>query len=251
MFERADVVFCYDGSFAGLLTCMFRIFQMKKEPIIIKISGSSEISLYDQLDIDTDIIKAKRVWSGIIKHMSYEAAKLAAKGFLSCADNKEVTICRFLQLGFKYGASVMNRTDDDIIKLKKAALHAEHEAHMLKGFIRFTEQNGVLIAEIEPKNFVLPLLKDHFSERYRNESFFIYDKTHNYALTYKAFKSCIIPIESFIVDPISREENDFMKLWKSFYDKIAINERYNPKSRASNIQKRFIKNMAEFKEIDS
>ena len=52
------------------------------------------------------------------------------------------------------------------------------ELEKLRGFVRFSDYNGVLGSEIEPKNRVLPLLRRHFCDRYANESFFIYDRTH-------------------------------------------------------------------------
>lgn len=44
------------------------------------------------------------------------------------------------------------------------------EAHHLKGFLRFSElQNGVLFSAIHPKNNALPILAEHFTDRFPQE----------------------------------------------------------------------------------
>ena len=45
-----------------------------------------------------------------------------------------------------------------VAPLLAAQQHLKHEAHLLTGFIRFTDTGAGLAAEIGPKNFVLPYL---------------------------------------------------------------------------------------------
>ena len=47
--------------------------------------------------------------------------------------------------------------------------------------MRFSDQGGVLVAQIEPKNWVLPLLAGHFTTRFNAERFLIFDRTHGEA----------------------------------------------------------------------
>ena len=48
----------------------------------------------------------------------------------------------------------------------KAERHLRQEAHLLCGFVRFSDHQGKLLAAISPKNFVLPLMAPHFADRY-------------------------------------------------------------------------------------
>ena len=75
----------------------------------------------------------------------------------------------------------------------KAVGHLTEEAHLLKGFTRFSEIDGVLVGEIEPKNRVLPLLRPHFCARYPGEDFVLHDRTHREALFY-AFAEARCPL---------------------------------------------------------
>ena len=46
---------------------------------------------------------------------------------------------------------VRDLTDDRVAVLTRAVGHLTGEAHLLKGFTRFSEQEGVLVGEIAPK----------------------------------------------------------------------------------------------------
>ena len=109
----------------------------------------------------------------------------------------------------------------------------------------------MLVGEIEPKNRVLPLLRQHFCARYRNERFFLYDRTHREALFYAGGRSAIRPLEQFQMAPPDEAEARYRLLWKRFYDTIAIRERDNPRCRMTHMPKRYWNTMTEFQGEDS
>jgi probable DNA metabolism protein len=137
-------------------------------------------------------------------------------------------------------------TDDTVNTLFKAVKHLDNESHLLKGFVRFSIFSNVLVAEIEPKNYVLPLMTQHFCERYPEERFLIYDKTHGMALVYQPYQSAIIPIEDLELPEPDEQEQSYRELWQLFYDTIEIQGRHNPKCRMSHMPKRYWKYMTEF-----
>lgn len=67
----------------------------------------------------------------------------------------------------------------------------------------------------------------------------IYDRTHREALFYADGHSAIIPLEEFVMAPPDEAEKRYRRLWRCFYDTIAIRERENPKLRMSHMPKRF------------
>lgn len=99
------------------------------------------------------------------------------------------------------------------------------ELEQYRGFVRFSDIGGVLAAEIEPKNRVLPLLRGHFCQRCHDETFFLYDRTHREALFYADGHSAIVPLEEFVMAPPDEAEKRYRRLWRCFYDTIAIRER--------------------------
>ena len=120
------------------------------------------------------------------------------------------------------------------------------ELEKLRGFVRFSDYSGVLGAEIEPKNRVLPLLRRHFCDRYANESFFIYDRTHKELLVYTKNHSRLLTVDSLHLALPGEEEVQFRRLWKRFYETIAIKERYNPRCQNTFMPKRYRGTMTEF-----
>ena len=139
-------------------------------------------------------------------------------------------------------------SDETLYPVLRAVRHLNGEAHLLKGFVRFSDLGGVLGGEIEPKNRVLPLLRSHFCARYQGEKFFLYDRTHREALFYANGKAVIQPLEHFQMAPPDETEAHYRLLWKRFYDTIAIKERYNPKCRQTNMPKRYWNTMTEFQD---
>lgn len=126
-----------------------------------------------------------------------------------------------------------------------------NEAHHLLGFLRFRElENGILFAQITPKNHVLEFLGEHFSDRLPEENFMIYDATRGQAALHAKGKGFFITdiqgLEEGQLSRISREEAEWQRLWKGFFDSIAIEARKNPKLQAQNLPKRFWQNMVEF-----
>ena len=136
-------------------------------------------------------------------------------------------------------------------RVRRAVQHLEQEAHLFTGFVRFSELDGVLAGEITPKNRVLPLLRPHFCGRLPQERFLLYDKTHREALVHMPGKWAILPAEDFQMGPAGEEELRYRAMWRKFYDTIAIEGRYNPRCRMTQMPKRYWGDMTEFQREDS
>lgn len=245
--DRPNLIYRYDGSFEGLLCCVFESFEKKEIPADILPPDTLQTSLFPAHEIITDYAKAQRVLVSIPKKMGASALEFIRYAFLTCLEKKELCILNFMRKGYKYGPNVMQMlADEDVDTLVKAVKHLKNEAHLLTGFIRFSVIQNILVAEIEPKNIVLPLLTQHFCERYPEESFFIYDREHGMALTYHPHKPSIIPVEDLTLPEPDAEEQKFRKLWQLFYDTIEVQGRHNPKCRMTHMPKRYWKYLTEF-----
>ena len=125
------------------------------------------------------------------------------------------------------------------------------EAHNYKGFLRFRElENGVLYAEITPKNQVLTCIAPHFSDRLPLENWMIYDKTHRMFVVHEAKKKWVLVwdegVDLSISDRISEKEKEYATLWKSFCKTIAIKERTNPRCQLQHLPLRYRPDMVEW-----
>ena len=247
MLEQSSVTYGYDGSFEGLLCCVFESYHRKEVPVDILGPGAQQTLFFPIKHIETDLERAGRVLASIPQKMGDRALDFVQHSFLTCLAQKELNILLFMRLGYVSGPSVMNMLANDVVDtLFKAVTHLKRESHLLKGFIRFSVFNNALVAEIEPKNYVLPLLTQHFCERYPEEHFLIHDKTHGMALIYQPHRHAIVPIDDLEVPEADEAELTFRELWRIFYDTIAVEGRFNPKCRMSHMPKRYWKYMTEF-----
>jgi len=246
----ADVIYVYDGSLAGFLCCVHESFYAKELPIDIVRAGDCEPSFYEQKLIETEETKARAVGKSIAKNISQRALELTGHVFLCHHDQKELKLLKFLVAAFRAGARApfMFGTEE-ISEVLAMERHMLGERHLLLGFIRFKDYGNMLGAVISPKNFVLPLLAQHFIGRFPNEDFMIYDKTYKSVLIYKNKKLEIAAIEDIDFSDESKEELHYQGLWKNFYKTIGIKERLNPKCRMSHMPKRYWHNMVEMKEF--
>ena len=182
----------YDGSFAGFLTCVGESFRQKVYPFYFLSPGVEQISLYPILETPTDQALAKSVYRSLEETVSSTFRRLITYSFLTCLPQRERTMFDLIYLAF-HQALPQDLTDDRVLLLTRAIQHLTHEAHQLKGFVRFADYGGVLVGQIAPKNRVLPLLRPHFCQRLPEEAFLLHDKTHREGLFYADRKWKIRP----------------------------------------------------------
>ena len=246
----ANVVYVYDGSFVGFLCCVHESVYTHELPAAIFSPGEGQPSLFEQRWVESDAEKASRVRASIPKKISNEALLLVETVFLSCIAEKELVLLRFLLLGYREGGKVASLLGHrEVAPVLAAERHLLREAHLLKGFVRFSDYDGVLAASITPKNFVLPFLQEHFVARYSEEDFIIYDKAHKAALLFQNQKADIMPMEDIQFPAADDTEQGYRALWKQFYHTIAIEARYNPKCRRTMMPKRYWENMTEMMDL--
>lgn len=133
-----------------------------------------------------------------------------------------------------------------------------NEAHHYKGFVRFRElKNKTLFAKIEPKHAVLPCIAEHFADRFPQENWVIYDKTHEVFLIHEKGKRYYFLQQYMcmkgdsgsaqnIAGGFSEEEMDYETLWKGFVQSISVAERENRALQNQNLPLRFRTNLVEF-----
>ena len=162
----------------------------------------------------------------------------------------KIRSCEFLLQGYREGGGLCSKLGDAVTApLLHAERHLLGEACLLRGFVRFADVGGALVAVITPKNYVLPFFAQHFVLRYREEQFMIFDKTHRAALVYQNGRAEILQVDHMAFPEISEAEARYQALWKRFYHTISIESRENPRCRMSHMPKRYWENMLEVSDL--
>ncbi len=248
--EPRDVVYLYDGSLPGLFCCVHESVYSRELPFAILPEGETQQAMFYRKRIETDLQKADKVSKAMAEKISPRASELFRNVFFSCLAQKELALLRFALLAFQSGPKVMDMlSHPQVAALLDAERHLLREAHLLTGFVRFSDCDGRLVSAISPKNFILPFLAGHFADRYQNEAFVIFDKTHKAALFFEGGRMELAELSELEFPEASQTEEGYRELWRQFYKTIAIPGRYNPKCRMNHMPKRYWENMTEVRDL--
>ena len=128
---------------------------------------------------------------------------------------------------------------------------AGNESHHLLGFLRFSETaDGLLFAQIGPKNNVLAHMMPHFADRFPGENFVILDENRRLYGVHPAHKEWFLALSQDGPEKKDLEFSDtelqMQELFRFFCRKIMIKERENRTLQRQMLPYRFQEYMVEF-----
>lgn len=245
-------VYLYDGTFDGLLTIVFDCYISQTIPMNIVPESEYIPNLIEcSISISTDEQKAKRIWNGVYKSVSYQVLYDSYNAFLSCSLEKEMHILKYLLNSFSLGPSISNMLSLDYVlevtKLRKTVLS---EAHKLKGLVRLSEVgNNLWYSSIHPDNNVIENLGHFLMKRFPTQNLILHDKNRNLAFLYsiknKKTYEIVEVSEDMNLPNLSENELKFRTLWKTFFNTIAIKERTNSRLQMQYMPKKYWKDLVE------
>ncbi len=239
--------YLYDGTFEGLLTCIHHHYYTEKASGIFTKDEYQPSLLNGYMEVETDEMKATAVYEAIEKKISSYDLRRIYRVFLSWDPHKEMKILRYIVKGFKTGSAIsMLHSDPVVLDVQAIEKKVSVETERMLQFVRFSVmENDVLYARIEPDNDVVELTAKHFCDRYRNDPFIIHDVKRSKALIAFQGRWYISHFEDNDIPDVSAEEKAYRKLWKNFFDNIAIKERTNPRCQKNFMPIRYWKNLTE------
>ena len=251
--------YLYDGSFEGLLTCIYFNYYGEKASGIYRQEYYQPGLMIDSTDVITEPVLAARVYKAIERKISKTSLDFVYHTFVSSASNKEILILNYLRLGFRLGAKVdFYYSHPDVYPLHKAAHQVTAEVHRFLGLLRFADAGNFLYAVLSPDHNILPLIADHFADRLAGERWIIHDRKRKLAIVYDGHHSDEDPFcaqrKWYITDfshngqlPLTQREQYYQELWQLYFDKISIESRRNPRLQAQFVPYRYRNDMVEFK----
>ena len=194
--------------------------------------------------------KIKKTAEAIRRKISQEAYAWIYRASLSRETDKADKIFRFLARGFQFGPrTVKMLKDPDVYEVFRMNRQVANEAHLLTGFLRFSELPvGLLAAVMGPENHVLSLVADHFAERMSGERWLILDQNRGSAALHE-------PGYGFVLLPqLPKQWRDYLSglkgkgegEWRIFHSAVSIRERDNRACQNSHLPLRFRSYMTEF-----
>lgn len=191
-------ILVYDGSFNGFLTAIFVGINEKIEIMGFQKTYSPQKGLFVEIQtIDTDILKAKKVWNSIEKKNS-TVLKNVYFAFLSEAEGVEFMLYKYIQKLYALLNPIeLEQMAAIELKIGQLAKNVGREKQLTEVSVDFNVTNdNVYVAEIEPNFNVLPLVSRHFRLRYPNQQWIVFDRKRNYGMFYNLVSVEIIDLET-------------------------------------------------------
>ncbi|WP_333596876.1 TIGR03915 family putative DNA repair protein [Chryseobacterium flavum] len=245
----------YDGSFEGLFTAVFEVFEYryKDVEIVSRDMFHQENIFAETHEVITQPEKSERVLNKLEKYIGKHGIHQLLKVFLSENPEMENLILSTVKQSIKHpGENILeNFADSDILKISKICKSVDRERHRMTAFVRFEKmQDGIFFARIDPDFNVLPLIRKHFKDRYQDQKWMIYDLRRNYGIFYD-LKHCdfFYPDEKLDLYQYQQkfhdEEKNYQILWQRYFTKTNIAERKNIKLHIQHVPKRYWKYLTE------
>ncbi len=250
MSDGTALTLLYDGTFEGLMTAVFEAYTRRPMPAsIAEEAGYQALFGERAFYIAADMAKADRVTVGIRRSMGWEAYEKIWLAFLSEQPDRGRWIYDYIRLGFEQGRRIASLLTDDRVRIIDKWSHlVSLESSRLIQFVRFSRREGGLFySRIQPAYDVTALLMPHFAERFNIQPFVIHDLNRGLFGVYDRQDWRIVRADSVTLPPMTADERECRRLWKTFFDAVAIRERANPRCQRHFMPKKYWKEITEMR----
>ena len=254
------IVYVFDGTMDGLLTAVFEAYALHEQPEQLLAEGDALPLFCEQTyQVKTDEEKARRVWTGLEKKLTRETLRLISVSWLSELRELNTPLFLYICKVFKLGDISRNFADEDVLAVTDIARRVLHEQLRIKQFIRFQKaKDGTYLGVVSPDHNVLPIVFDHFQDRFNDQPWLIYDTKRHYGYYYDGHAAPIrvtfkdeaaVPFNlrngKMNADVLSNNDQLFQDLWRTYFKAICIKERMNPRKQLKDMPRRYWKYMTE------
>lgn len=236
--RNEKTIFLCEDSVDGIFTGVYDAWDSRLGHGNVKLAlkGRANYEMFASYrEVETDGEKAEKVARTLRRRLGPEDYAHIYQAALSKEEERADSIYRVAVAGLAGGRSgsiMQNLQNPAVCRIFELSRTTGNEAHRYYQFLRFRElAGGVLFSEIKPENDVLPLIGDHFADRFPGEDFMVYDRTHRLFLIHEAFKQWVLVVgeepDWEKIGKISDRETQFASLWRGFCRSVAIQERRN------------------------
>lgn len=226
-----------------LLVAVYKVYLDKMDPVLYRkddyvmnlIEEPYEIIFCDEQFqrvrksmTDKFLAESLDTISYALKHQSHQSPTLVLRYIIAC---------------FKKPKEGINYQDSLILKVIKMARQVQLESHRFTGFVRFSVVDGLYVSKISPDHDVLEFIAPHFTDRYRDQRFIIYDEIRHRALFSQNGQSLFR--NGIVLDEKLLQKDSFTSYWKQYFEHISIRERKNPSAQKRSMPLRYWNNLIE------
>ncbi|TXF77323.1 TIGR03915 family putative DNA repair protein [Chryseobacterium sp.] len=247
----------YDGSFDGLFTAVFEVFEYRFAPAeVISKEHYLTVDFFSEVhEVVTDEIKVDRVIKKLEANLGKSGVKQLLLVYLSERADSGNLILSAVRKCIKNPAEniLQNFADPDIMEISKICKSMGREIHRLHAFVRFEKlEDGMFFAKVEPDFNVLPVSWKFFRDRYADQKWMIYDLKRRFGVLYDLKNTEFFYPDEGQLNSLRnsetlhhKEEQKYQTLWQRYFTKTNITERKNMKLHIQHVPKRYWKYLTE------
>lgn len=244
----------YDGTFKGLLTAVFEIYEYKLGHVKIQKGEWYSSALFEDVkEIKTDAARAARVLKGLRDRLSAAGLQRLYIAHMAGIEEEDGIILGYIRYVFDARQNIEEDYGNKyVLRISEIIRMVRREKHRMEAFVRFKKlQDHTFYAAIEPDFNVLPLLGKHFKSRYADQRWIIYDIRRNYGLYYDLHDIQYISLDFATVTPdnvisaYNDEESLYQDLWRNYFKSANIPARKNTRLHMRHIPKRYWRHLTE------
>ena len=252
------VIFTFDDTFEGLLSCVFFTYEQKVTPDFILGELEQKPLFFDHsYHIITEEEKSSRVWRKLENVLSSFARRMLFSVWLSELPETKMLLFRYICKNIDAPSSIeMNFGDPDIIQISKIAKKVGSEARKIIQFVRFQQtKDNIYFAPVSPRYNVISMAVHHFKKRFADQEWIIFDTKRHIGLYYDLHEINEVTFHQSVLnsftsgslsnDKASESEMFFSEMWKTYFEHLTIKERLNPKLQRQHMPVRFWKYITE------
>ncbi|MGO2279547.1 MULTISPECIES: TIGR03915 family putative DNA repair protein [unclassified Psychrobacter] len=255
----------YEPSFEGWLSAVFYVYANRlQNDISLKLTAQDcyRPSLIAQAtSVATDKDKAERVLTKLNKLLGRSGMRNILWGFLSEKEDIGTTLFHVVKYAIDYPSRhiMQDLGNLDVLELVQTVKSVGREKHRMEAFVRFEHTtDDIYFARVEPDFNVLPLIGEHFRQRYQDQHWAIYDISRGFGIYYDKSNSTlsrpaklqtITDLDDAVLrNPASihsENEQRYQKFWQGYFTNVNIKERKNPKLHKQYLPQRYWKYLSE------
>jgi len=227
----------YEPSFEGWLSAVFYVYtnKLQDDESLQLIAHDCYIpSLIAQAtSVATDADNAERVLIKLHKLLGRSGMRNILWGFLSEKAHIGTTLFQVIKYAIDYPSrAIMEDLGNlNVLELVQTVKSVSREKHRMEAFVRFEHTiDDIYFARVEPDFNVLPLIGEHFRQRYQDQHWAIYDVARGYGIYYDKSKSTpsrpadlqtITNLDDTVLrNPASihsEDEQRYQKFWQGYF----------------------------------
>lgn len=245
----------YDSTFEGFLSVVFEIYRQHLEvgEIVPQRAYETGVSRNSDLfmqpfQVETNADSARRLARAIVNRAGSDVFDLLQTAFRSEEISIEMKILAYLRKLFATESPdyAKNPASEEMLPLLKTAQAVSREMGSMLGMVRFDKApDGLYVSEIEPKYNIVDMLTGHFRGRFPGMRWAIVDSMRGYGVYYDGKRATMVEVPNPSEISKNAPPDEFTRMWKSYYDSMAIKERLNPKLLRACLPVRYWKHLPE------